>query len=255
MAQKEIPNAGTYRAKTGNTKLVVYEADTGSLCCALPVVLIESEIAWSGKTTLTLGKSDGTLNTRTIENLHRIFPAWDGDPFKLDELNTAENEFEVVCQHETFQDKTTGEDRTGFKVQWVNPLFGTANMPEKLAPDEVKSLKAKWASKFKAIAKPTSPAAKTTPAAPAEKAETKTPSRKAPVVGKKNRTSSPEEVMELLIKKHYPGDDGATEDQQQELGDKFYWPTIDKVMGEKNFNDINKVSPEQWGDIANKLGL
>lgn len=242
---KEIPNAGTYRASTGGLPIVVYEADSGSLCAALPVTLKGSEIAWSGKTTLTLGKSDGALNTRTLDNLKAIFPQWDGDPFKLDELETAENDFDVVCQHEEYDDKNTGEKRMGFKVQWVNPIGGGVKMPEKLAPDEVKSLKAKWGSKFKAVSKPAAPAK---PAAekPAEKPAA--PARKAPpgraVAPEPKKFKTAEEVYAALQKKH---EGEKTDDEVTDI----WYAAQDKLFGA----NTEAKNEEEFTKLGAELGL
>ena len=56
----EIPQEGKYVCKL-NGQLVVYEASTGSLCGALPCVMVESGFTF--KHTLVLVKSDGTILT------------------------------------------------------------------------------------------------------------------------------------------------------------------------------------------------
>ncbi len=242
---KEIPNAGTYRASTSGAAIVVYEADSGSLCAALPVTLKGSEIAWSGKTTLVLGKNDGTLNTRTLDNLKAIFPQWDGDPFKLDELETSNNEFDVVCQHEEYDDKNTGDKRMGFKVQWVNPIGVGVKMPEKLAPDEVKSLKSKWGSKFKAVSKPSAPAktavAEKVPEKPAAPDREAIPSRAAAPQVKKFKTA--EEVYVALQKNH----DGKKEDEITDL----WYAANDKLFGE----NVVASNEKEFTRLGAELGL
>ena len=76
----EIPNEGKYVCKL-NGQLVIYEASTGSLCGAVPCVMVESGFTF--KHTLVLVKSDGTIQTKTTDTLKAVF-GWDGaDPFWL----------------------------------------------------------------------------------------------------------------------------------------------------------------------------
>jgi hypothetical protein len=252
---KEIPNNGTYRATTGGIKLVVYEADSGSLCVALPVTLQGSEVAWSGKTTLTLGKSDGSLQTRTIENLQAIFPEWAGDPFALGELETKETVFEVVGQQEKYADRATGEDRLGFKIQWVNPIGGGIKMPEALTPAEVKDLKSKWGAKFKAVAKSSAKlaekvVAETPEPTPEPVKKSTAPARKAPAAAKKVvRELSANLVSELLAKKLF-GTTELSEAQESEHSTKWF-EAMDELFGV----NVTAETPEQFGQLADKLGV
>jgi hypothetical protein len=76
----EIPNEGKYVCKL-NGQIVIYEASTGSLCGAVPCVMVDSGFTF--KHTLVLVKSDGTIQTRTTDTLKSVF-GWDGtDPFSL----------------------------------------------------------------------------------------------------------------------------------------------------------------------------
>lgn len=243
---------GTYPAKT-SAKMVVYEADSGSLCVAVPIVALDAEgnQLWSGKTTICLGKADGTLMTKSIENLKRCF-GWDGkDPFALEEIEAGANELEIVGEHEEYTPKSTDENPDPqpvlvFKIKWLNPPSGGgAAMKEPLGADERKKVLTKWGSKFKAMAgtPAAKPAAKSAPAVPAKKAPPTPPSRgKAPAKAAA-RTSSQEEVWTLLKSAN-------AEESDDTLAEKYY-AAQDEVAPGAN----GELTAEQWGEVATKLGL
>ena len=253
---KTLLAAGTYPAKT-NAKMVVYEADSGSLCAAVPLNALspDGEIIWSGKTTITLGKSDGTLMTKAIENLKKCFPEWGGqDPFVLEEIEPGANDLSIVGEHETYTPKPTDEDPDPqpvetFKVKWLNPPGGSgAAMKEPLDEAGRKKVLTKWGGKFKAGG--SAPAAKaapakaapTAPAKPAPKGAPTPPSRK-PAAKTETRSSSQEEVWTLLKK--------ANEDETDEaLAEKFYAAQDEVVPGANG-----EMTAEQWGEVAEKLGV
>ena len=142
----EIPQEGKYVCKL-NGQLVIYEASTGSLCGAVPCVMVESGFTF--KHTLVLVKADGTIQTKTTDTLKAVF-GWDGvDPFWLMD-NSVDGgpmrsvEFEIVGGPET-------GDKGGvyFKSQWLNPLGGGMKTP--VAADR-RSVLAKYGSKFQALA-------------------------------------------------------------------------------------------------------
>ena len=253
----ELLPAGKYPAKT-NAKMVVYEADSGSLCVAVPLNALSPDggTLWSGKTTITLGKSDGTLMTKAIDNLKKCFPDWDkANPFGLEEIEAGQHDLEIVGDHEDYTPKATDEEPDPqpiqvFKVKWLNPPGGSgATMKEPLGADDRKKVLTKWGGKFKAVAgKPAvaTPTAKAVPvaapakAAPAAKGAPTPPSRKPAA---KARTSSAEESWSLLKKANPEDDDNA-------LAEKYY-ATQDEVAPGAN----GELTPEQWGEVVNKLGL
>ena len=154
----EIPQEGKYVCKL-NGQLVIYEASTGSLCGAVPCVMVESGFTF--KHTLVLVKADGTIQTKTTDTLKAVF-GWDGvDPFWL--MDNSEDgrpmravEFEIVGGPET-------GDKGGqyFKSQWLNPLGGGMKTP---AAADRRSVLAKYGSKFAALAgASTAPTAKPAP--------------------------------------------------------------------------------------------
>ena len=142
----EVPQEGKYICKL-NGQLVIYEASTGSLCGAVPCVMVESGFTF--KHTMVLVKADGTIQTKTTDTLKAVF-GWDGvDPFWLMD-NSVDGgpmrsvEFEIVGGPET-------GDKGGvyFKSQWLNPLGGGMKTP--VAADR-RSVLAKYGSKFQALA-------------------------------------------------------------------------------------------------------
>ena len=160
----EIPQEGKYVCKL-NGQLVIYEASTGSLCGAVPCVMVESGFTF--KHTLVLVKADGTIQTKTTDTLKAVF-GWDGvDPFWLMD-NSVDGgpmrsvEFEIVGGPET-------GDKGGlyFKSQWLNPLGGGMKTP--VAADR-RSVLAKYGSKFQALAGVSAPATREQ-AAPTGRAE------------------------------------------------------------------------------------
>ena len=142
----EIPNEGKYVCKL-NGQLVIYEASTGSLCAAVPCVMVEDGFTF--KHTMVLVKADGTIQTRTTDTLKAVF-GWDGtDPFWLMDSSVDGGalrsiEFEIVGGPET-------GDKGGqyFKSNWLNPLGGGMKTP--VAADR-RSVLAKYGTKFQALA-------------------------------------------------------------------------------------------------------
>lgn len=160
----QLPEPGTYAAQL-NGGIVIYETDKGALCAALPIKID----GWNGKHTMTIVKADGTVQQRTVQTLKDVF-SWDGaDPFWLSDNDLSACEFEIVGVHEDY-DKD-GETKTGFKIQWLNPVGGGGGtkMPE---PADRKTVLAKFGAKLRALSGgkqvvPPKPAAK--PAVPPAK--------------------------------------------------------------------------------------
>jgi hypothetical protein len=232
--------------------MVVYSTDNGALCVAIPVSLVTEEVSWTGKHTVTLGKQDGTLQTKRIDELKRIF-GWDGIDFKALEEIDPENEmpFEVVGEHSEYQPEGEPEPITTFKIVFMNPPGGSTKMPEALDDTGKKQLFAKWGSKLKAHsggkAAAPAPAAKAAPAKPtppAKPASGGPPSRKSTSVTA--RTSSQDEVWAALVEAN-GGEDKA---DAEALGPMFYGAQ-DELFPGKDGN----LTPAQWGAVADKLGV
>lgn len=246
---RTLPNPGSYTARrTG--PIVVRETDRHALCAYIPLTLCNSEVNWAGKAVVTLGKQDGTLQVNAIANFGKIWPSWDRtDFFALEEIPIPDGdgpEFEVTdCVIEQFDPGDGTGERDVFKIGWVNPLGGSVAMPEPVAAADRKNLIAKWSSKFKANAggtkvKPAESKPATAPAASGP------PKRTPPTRSKEPRMSNGDEVWELLTKAN-------PKENQDKLMDKYY-ETVNGIHpgGEDN---IKAVSPEEWGEIADKLGV
>jgi hypothetical protein len=199
-----VVNNGKYPVEVTG-QLIVYETGDGALCVAVPLAITETENnpAWEGKTTITLVKKDGTVMTKSWDNLKKCF-AWDGqDPFWLmyenpEDEASAPRDFSALFETEKLsaimeQEEFTpenGEPYTISKVKFLNPPGGFANMP---APADRKSVLAKYASKFRALgggstSAPSAPQA--APKAPGKapvapgKTPAKTPAKAPPVATK-----------------------------------------------------------------------
>lgn len=245
--------------------MVVYEAKSGALCVAIPVMLMTPGVHWSGKATVTLGKSNGEIQEKNIASLRKVFPAWDGsDPFALESIELApegQPEFDVVGEIEPYQPEPTETDPDPapvdtFKIQWVNPLGSSARMPEKVS-DQSKVL-SKWGQKFRAVASGKAAPAVTAPkAAPAKAAPAKAPAppaaaapaprgrAAAPAAPVAARTSTAEDAWANWAKATASMD-------ADERTNKFY-DAQDAVVG--NDQHGGELTPEQWGAVEAHLGV
>ena len=193
----EIPNEGKYVCKL-NGPMVIYEASTGSLCAAVPSVMVDSGFTF--KHTMVLVKADGTIQTKTTDTLKAVF-GWDGvDPFWL--MDQSEDggamrsvEFEIVGGPET-------GDKGGqyFKSQWLNTLGGGMKTPQAA---NRQSVLAKYGNKFQALA---GVAAKAAPAVPKAPPRAQTPPPIAP--GGPPQGATMEEAWAQLNESN-PGKNGA----------------------------------------------
>lgn len=223
----EIPQEGKYVCKL-NGQLVIYEASTGSLCGAVPCVMVDSGFTF--KHTLVLVKADGTIQTKTTDTLKAVF-GWDGvDPFALMDNSVdggamREVEFEIVGGPET-------GDKGGqyFKSQWLNPLGGSMKTP---AAADRRSVLAKYGSKFQALAGvPATPGKSAAPTAP-----------KAPPVPKSAPVAPPQvatmEEAWATLNEANPG-------KPAEALEKIWFDTIAKLFPNKSNTDLK---PHEWGKL------
>lgn len=229
----EIPNEGKYVCKL-NGQLVIYEASTGSLCAAVPYVMVETGHTF--KHTMVLVKADGTIQTKTTDTLKAVF-GWDGaDPFWLmdnsvDGGSMRSVEFEIVGGPET-------GDKGGqyFKSQWLNPLGGGMKTP--MAADR-RSVLAKYGNKFQALAGASAQTgnrpAKAAPAVP------KAPpvSKAAPVAPPPGAPTATMEEAWAQLNESNPGKDGAAIE-------KIWFDTIAKLFPNKSNTDLK---PHEWGKL------
>ena len=232
----EIPNEGKYVCKL-NAPLVIYEASTGSLCGAVPCVVVDSGFTF--KHTMVLVKADGTIQTKTTDTLKSVF-GWDGvDPFWL--MDNSEDggamrsvEFEIVGGPET-------GDKGGqyFKSQWLNPLGGGLKTP---AAANRQSVLAKYGNKFQALA---SSAAEPRPGTSGKSAPpvARTSQRNVPTTPPPSKSPMPapasmEEAWAQLNESN-PGKDGA-------VIEKIWFDTIAQLFPNKSNTDLK---PHEWGKL------
>jgi len=225
----EVPQEGKYVCKL-NGQLVIYEASTGSLCGAVPCVMIESGFPF--KHTLVLVKADGTIQTKTTDTLRAVF-GWDGvDPFWL--MDNSEDgkamrsvEFEIVGGPET-------GDKGGvyFKSQWLNPLGGGMRTP--VAADR-RSVLAKYGSKFQALAGVSATAAKPVPATP-----------KAPPVPRAVLTAPPAGALAATMEEAWAALNEAQAGKPAEAIEKAWFDTIARLFPNKSNTDLK---PQEWGKL------
>ena len=256
MAQKTLPKPGTYQARRTNP-IVISETPNGALMGWIEYRLLNADIAFHGVHSVVLGKTDGTLMTKTFENLHKIFPTWtSNNPFELSAIPIPDGDGVEFVLVDCYIDDTyipanseDGQPVLQFKARWLNAV-GDSRLPV-VTPDEVQTIQSKWSSKWDAIGgKPAATPAKKVEVVEAEVVKPAAPKRGRPAAVKSAaRTSSAEEVMSLLVKKYHPN--GASEDEQQALGDKYYFPAQDKLFGV----NVSAETLEQWGMVAVELGL
>jgi hypothetical protein len=133
---------GTYAARPGAAS--VYESEKGALVLAI-MMKIADGVELKSYHTLVL--ADGTVNTRTVDNL-KSWSGWDGaDPYWFMDQDLSAVDVEVVVAHEPgFTDKS----KMFAKIKWVNaPGGGSGGMPE--AADR-RAVLAKYGAKFRAVA-------------------------------------------------------------------------------------------------------
>ena len=280
---KQLPKPGTYKARRAGA-MVVYESGSGALCLAVPYLLLNADIAFTGKHTQVMFKSDGTEMTKATANLRKIFPGWnslapmrlpdDGEEtLTLEELPLPEDsavaEFILADCYidDTFipKDSEDGKPIPQFKVQWMNALDDSG--APIVTAEEKSAIVSKWGAKFGA--KPLTPqpavavAAEATAkkrgrpakeAAPVEVAATVTPAApvaSAPPARKSTaavaRTSTADEVWNGLVKKHNGKPEG-------DISDMLY-AAVDEVLGKAGCQIDEVQTPAQWGIIADKLGV
>lgn len=227
-----IPAQGTYQAKT-NGQLVVYVAErTGSLCVAIPLITLDANPAWNGKFVATIITGDGTVQTKTIENLKKCF-GWDGvDPFWLMATNPEEADqekwqardlsecaLEIVGGPNEYQSEA-GETKVNFKVQWLNPAgqSGTA-MPSAASRKDIMS---KFGAKLRALN-----ASAPKPAAAAKPADKTKGEKPAAAAAKPAATATPSSGATSKSKSSGPPKPAPKQPEQQELAPAEEAPECD----------------------------
>ena len=228
----EIPQEGKYVCKL-NGQLVIYEASTGSLCGAVPCVMIETGFTF--KHTMVLVKADGTIQTKTTDTLKAVF-GWDGaDPFWLMD-NSEDNgpmrsvEFEIVGGPET-------GDKGGqyFKSQWLNPLGGGMKTP---AAADRRSVLAKYGNKFAALAGSS--------ATTGQSARADARPATAPPVPKARAATPPPGAVTATMEEAWAALNEANPGKPAEAMEKLWFDTIARLFPNKSNTDLK---PHEWGKL------
>jgi hypothetical protein len=239
----EIPQEGKYVCKL-NGQMVIYEAQTGSLCAAVPCVMGESGFTF--KHTMTLVTRDGTIQTRTADTMKEVF-GWDGvDPFWL--MDNSEDggpmrslEFEIVGGPET-------GDKGGlyFKSQWLNPVGGGAKMPETA---DRRSVLAKYGSKFRALA---GAGGQRTEDGGQKAAQQHRPTAapKAPPVPKAAPVPLPPGAVTATMEEAWAALNEAQTGQPADAVEKLWFDTIARLFPNKSNTDLK---PHEWGKLKAEL--
>ena len=231
----EIPSEGKYVCKL-NGQLVIYEASTGSLCGAVPCVMVDSGFTF--KHTMVLVKADGTIQTKTTDTLKAVF-GWDGvDPFWLMDQSLPGGdllsvEFEIVGGPET-------GDKGGqyFKSQWLNPLGGGLKTP---AAADRRSVLAKYGSKFQALA-----SSATTGKAAREDARPTVPAPKAPPVPKTAPLAPPPGALSATMEEAWATLNEANTGKPAVVIEKIWFDTIAQLFPNKSNTDLKT---HEWGKL------
>jgi hypothetical protein len=134
---------GTYAARPGQAR--VYENDNGSLVLCMEVQIEGGPVL---KSYHTLAKADGTLMTRSIDNL-KAWSGWDGtDPFWFADNDLTGFAVEVVIENQPGRADPTRMYPT---VKWVNPPGGGAGGGMAESGDR-RTILAKYGGKLRANA-------------------------------------------------------------------------------------------------------
>src|SRR6185295_17459925 len=148
----QLPNNGKHLARTDGA-IVVYVAESGSLCVAIPTVLEDG--TWSGKGTVILVNKDGERKDKNIHFFRKTF-GWDTeDFFDIESIPVGEHQFSIVGKQEEYTPKPTDEDpdpqpTMGFKIDWYNVIGESGvKMPEKVDDKTRRALLTKYARHFK----------------------------------------------------------------------------------------------------------
>ena len=237
----EIPSEGKYVCKL-NGQLVIYEASTGSLCGAVPCIMVDSGFTF--KHTLVLVKADGTIQTKTTDTLKAVF-GWDGvDPFWLMDSSVEggamrDVEFEIVGGPET-------GDKGGqyFKSQWLNPLGGGMKTP---AAADRRSVLAKYGSKFQALAGTGGQKAEVSSQKPEVRSQN-VPSPVPPGIrnGARPVSPPPPPASVATMEEAWAALNEANAGKPAEAIEKLWFDTIARLFPNKSNTDLK---PHEWGKL------
>lgn len=244
----ELTIGASYPARLSGPISVKME-ESHALMVYIPYSLVGT--AFSEIHALCIGTKDGVYRELVDKNLRKIFPEWtDASPFELQKVQPNESGEAQFTMADWAADSPwvnkKGETVQNYSFKWINELNSGIRQSTDAERAAAESM---WGAKWGKPAAPTPHDTSKPKVVEAEAVKPATPKRGRPATAAKIRTSSAEEVMELLVKKYHPN--GASDDEQQALGDKYYFPAQDELFGV----NVAAETPEQWGAVADKLGL
>lgn len=190
----------------------------------------------------------GALNTKTIDQIKKWAPAWDGlDPYWFTEgTNFADcGAVEIVIKTSPYTN-SNGETVNWQDIEWVNPIDGGASAP--IASADKASIMAKYGAMFKAASAST-PKPVSLSALPSRPAAA--PSRPAPAA----RPASTAKHANGLQGQGVVWDEYCASLEANvtsaERDDKWF-ATLDKVAPGKDQADM---TGEEWDKVADELDL
>ena len=81
--ENQMPPIGVGLPARLTEQPVIYFAETGSLCVAVSVALVDSPVPWRGKHTIVMVKSDGTGMESNLNTLRKCFDCTLENPYGL----------------------------------------------------------------------------------------------------------------------------------------------------------------------------
>lgn len=203
-----------------------------------------------------LTSADGAVNMKTVEQVRKWCPQWDGiDPFWFTEgSNFAEvGMVEVVLQTRPYVG-SDGQQHRWQDIAWVNPLGdGSRGMVES---GDKKAIMAKYGAKFKAAAVTSGKApavasrAPSVPPKPAAKAHARKPAPKAPAKPAQKDDAIPAGIdgQEIVWNRYCESLPDGTSTQERDDG---WFALLDEVAKDKDQQDFTS---DEWTRVAEKIG-
>ena len=246
MSENTLPNPGSYLAKRSGP-IVIGETANKAVMAYIPYRLL-GDTSFEDFHAVCLMSKDGVLQTRNFEELHKVFPAWeDNDPFKLQDIEIPEGDEPEFHLKECFHEEYTPEGkepRMQFRVKWFNALNSDPRIPAPMDESGRKDLLNRIGNKLKALGGIKRPAAKApAPAVPAK-----------PVAAPKKAVARVSDEMSVYtgIQAKFPD---KSEEEQNALFFKTQWDLFPSKPKDKDNQWVTPLTPEEWGQVADKLEL
>jgi hypothetical protein len=276
MSENTLPNPGNYLARRSGP-IVIGETSNKAIMAYIPYrILNNGAEGYEDVYAACLMAKDGTIQARNFEELHKVFPGWaTNDPFELQDIAIPEGEepeFALKnCYHEEYAPE--GKESTmQFRVKWFNALNSDPRIPAPVTDDGRKAILARFGSKLKALGSLGGPAKKTTKTAPAPAPaaevddipmDTPTPAPAAPAPAPAKKPGKPAAPAKVVRKSSdtevFVGIQNKFADKSEEEHSTLYWNTQYELFPNKEKDAdgqwVKELTPEEWGQVADKLGL